>query len=68
MGVLELDGAVIGSTTTEQLATSLLSAENPGGEMDAVSVAEKKRDIVTLCMNEASWAAALAAKGGVKAR
>ena len=60
---------MIGSTTTEQLATSLLSAENPGGgEIDAESVAKKKRDIVTLCMNEASWAAALAAKGGVKAR
>ena len=66
--MLELDGAVIGSTTVAQLATALLSAENPGDEEDAESLAAKKRGIVSLCTDAASWAAALAAKGCVKAR
>lgn len=66
--MLQLTGAVMGSTTVAQLAAALLCAENSGEDADDSEVAGKKRAIVSLCTDASSWAAALAAKGCLTSR
>ena len=70
VGVVELDGTTVGSTTVAQLASALLCAEtgNPASAEDVDAVAAKKRAIVQLCTDGNSWAGALAVKGLLKAR